>query len=92
MLAIVPGGWRGCGCWAWEARTLRACLHAVLPTLRAWPLLAFPLIPHSAPPILISDEDDDYGGGGGGPLRRGAYPVAFGKQNPKHLKVIAEAQ
>ena len=39
-----------------------------------------------------ADDDDDFGGGGGGPLRRGAYPVSFGKQNPKHLQVIAEAQ
>lgn len=39
-----------------------------------------------------ADDDDDFVGGGGGPLRRGAYPVSFGKQNPKHLKVIAEAQ
>lgn len=41
---------------------------------------------------IVPDDDDDFGGGGGGPLRRGAYPVSFGKQNPKHLKVIAEAQ
>lgn len=36
--------------------------------------------------------DDDEGMEGPGGARRGAFPVTFGKQNPKHLKVIAEAQ
>ncbi|KAL4434193.1 hypothetical protein ABPG75_000634 [Micractinium tetrahymenae] len=36
------------------------------------------------------DDDDDMAGPGG--TRRGAFPVTFGKQNPKHLQVIAEAQ
>lgn len=41
---------------------------------------------------IVPGEDDDVGGGGGGGTRRGAFPVSFGHQNPKHLKVIAETQ
>lgn len=37
-------------------------------------------------------DDDDEGGAQGGGARRGQYPVSFGRQDPKHLKVVAEAQ
>lgn len=41
---------------------------------------------------IVPGDDDDGGGGGGAAARRGQYPVSFGRQNPKHQKVIAEAQ
>jgi hypothetical protein len=42
--------------------------------------------------LAVAPDDDDGGGGGGAALRRGQYPVSFGKQDPKMLKVIAEVQ
>ncbi len=47
---------------------------------------------HSCLSCLAGAYDDDEDTGGPAGTRRGAFPVSFGKQNPKHLKVIAEAQ
>lgn len=59
------------------------------------PLRAEQTQPCAACPWLLCSAgayDDDEGMEGPGGARRGAFPVTFGKQNPKHLKVIAEAQ
>lgn len=42
--------------------------------------------------LLAAVDEDEEDGGEAAVLRRGQYPVSFGRQNPKHLKVIAETQ
>ena len=42
--------------------------------------------------LLAAADPEEQGAGQPGAVRRGQYPVGFGRQDPKMLKVIAEAQ